>query len=200
MARYKTKKYDDIKVMTPPGRLSFPALFKMRAFENQEPKYSCMLIFDNDADLKEMKLKAKKLATEYFGGKIPKNAKSPFRDHEDMCSGATDPSMYDGFEGCTFVRFSSTKPIGIVDENAEDVIDQNEAYPGRWARVVAVPFCYDVTGNKGVAFGLRSVQLLDHDERIDGGGTCKSDFEPVEIKGKKPVNDDDDDGDDDCGW
>ena len=180
----KTKKFDGLKVMSPKFRLSFPDLLKPRAFQGQDPKYSISMLFPPDADLSELKKKATEAAKEKWADKIPKNLNKPFRDASEL--------DYDGYEdGWILIRASSQNKPGIVDEDRIDVIDPGEIYPGRWARAILVPFAYDTAGNKGVSFGLRGVQLLDHDDQFGGGGFNSDDFDTGD-KPKKDVAEDDD--------
>lgn len=181
----KTKKFDGLQVMTPKFRLSFPDLLKPRAFQGQEPKYGCAMLFPPDADLKEMKKKATLAAREKWGDKIPKKLKTPFRDATEL--------DYDGYdEGWILVRATSQSKPGLVDENLDDVIDPGEIYPGRWARAILVPAGYETAGNKGVTFYVNGIQLLDHDDQFGGGGFNKNDFDTESDDSETSLDNNDD--------
>jgi hypothetical protein len=161
------KKFDGLKIFTPEFRISFPALLKPRASKKGDPKYEVVMVFPKSTDLGEMKAVAKEAAREKYGDDLPRNFVKPFRD-------GADSDWHD--DDTIFVRASTTRQPGLVDENVQKVIDPSEIYSGRWAQATVVPFCYDVDGNKGVTFGLRNIQLLDHADRFDGGASAESDF------------------------
>ena len=174
------KEFAGLKMMTPKFRMSFPYLLKPRAMDSDtEPKYSVVMLFPDDADLKELKSKAKAAAKEKFGK--DKGVKLPFNDQ-----GEKDLEGYE--EGCIYATATSAQKPGVVDENVEDVIDPGEIYPGRWARATIVAYAWTFGKKKGVSFGLRNIQLLDHDDNLAGGAGAKSDFSDEE---------DDDEADDD---
>ena len=76
--------------------------------------------------------------------------------------------VYKGYANTTVVntkRQAKLKPPVVVGPNPNiPITDEEEVYGGRWARAQVNAFAYDVGGNKGVAFGLNMIQLLDHDE------------------------------------
>lgn len=160
--------------------MSFPHLLKPRAIDaKSEPKYSVVMLFPDDADLKEMKQKAKEAAKEKFGS--TKGIIMPFNDQ-----GEKDLEGYE--EGCICVTATSPQKVGVVDEDVSDVIDPSEIYPGRWAQATVVAFGWTYgKSKKGVSFGLRNIQLLDHDDNLGGGASASSDF------GDDEEDDDDDD-------
>lgn len=162
------KKFAGLKVMTPKFRMSFPHLFKPHSMDNKnEPKYSVVMLFPEGEELKEMKKVAKQCSKENFSGE--KGIQMPFNDQ-----GEKD---YEGYEpGCLMVAATSPMKPGVVDDNVEDVIDPGEVYPGRWARATVQPFAWTFGKKKGVSFGLRNIQLLDHDDNLAGGASAQSDF------------------------
>lgn len=167
-----------------------------------EPKYGLALFFDESTDLKEMKTIALNKAVEAFGP----NAKSliqkgkinwPFADTADM----DDPSPPFDQPGCV-VNFKSADKPGIVDENADPIMDKSEVYSGMEARVSCRCFTYD-NESKGVSFALVNVQKLGDGERLSGNPSAEDDFgdAPSTNKGKpaakgKPRRAADDDVDD----
>ena len=170
--------------MTPEFRVSFPHVFTANQYENNDPKFSVVMLFDKGTSLKKLKKLVEEAAAEKWPKGKPKNFRSPFRDGDDK-----DPMM-DGYEGCIYVTASSKQRPGVVDQDVQKIIDEDEFYAGCYARATVTAYAYDVSGNKGVAFGLQNVQKLRDGERFSGRSAAEDDFEAVE-------RDDDEDFDDD---
>lgn len=162
------------KCMTPEFRVSFPQVFEPKGFEGQEPKYSCVMLFDKKTDLAPLKEAAFNAAKEKFGekGKWPKNFKLPFRDGDEKADSK-------GYAGTIFVTASSKKRPGIVDQKLNDILDKEELYAGCYARAVLIAFAYDVSGNKGVSFSLQHIQKLRDGEKFSGGKSARDEFTAV---------------------
>lgn len=179
-----------VKVMTPRFRVSFPNVFEAKAImEGQDPKYSVSMLFDNDADLSEMKAAAKKAIKAKWGDKKPSGLRSPFRNGEEK-------KQFEGYdENVTFVTASSKQKPGLVDQKLQDIIDREDFYAGCYARATLLAFPYDTMGNKGVSFLLSNIQKLEEGEPISGKTKAADDFDAI------ASNDDDFDveenGDDD---
>ena len=153
-----------------------------------DPKYQITLIFDEDTDIKAMKRAAQEAGIEKFGHKFPELVKKgkmnwPFVDNEDKVD--DDDNPIPGFEnpGCS-VGFKSKDKPGIVDADAEPIMDKSEIYDGMRARVSCRPFAYD-NESKGVAFYLINVQKLADGDRLSGDPAAEDDFKAA--KGKKPA-------------
>lgn len=190
MSTDKQKSIEKKKVMTPEFRLSFPALFKPKAFEQQEPKFSIVMLFDKKkADLTKMKQAVAFAASEKWGAKEkwPKNLRLPFRDgdeKEDM----------EGYKGHTFVSASSKQKPGLVDYPDRNPIDEtdNKAYAGCYARATLIAFAYDKRGNRGVSFSLQNVQILRDGKPFSGRKNAEDefndDFEIENLESEDPEN------------
>lgn len=162
------------KVMTPEFRVSFPHVFKAQKPMNEgaEPKYGISMLFPKGADLSKLKAIAKEAIQEKWGDKPPKNLRSPFRDQGEK--------EYSGYEeGAIFVNATSKMKPGIVDRNREDIISEEDFYAGCYARATIRAFAYDVSGNRGVGFGLQNLQKLRDGEPLGGRTSPQSDFEDV---------------------
>lgn len=59
-------------------------------------------------------------------------------------------------------------------------LGKNEIKSGDYARVQVAAYGFDVTANKGVAFGLRAIQKLRDGEALGGGGVDYGAFEDEE--------------------
>lgn len=184
-------------LLTPRGRVSFPNVYVPTAMEEGKPKkYSVTLLFwpanmddGQKALLVKMKEEAQKVAMERFGcrlGEKPggkgKPLASPFH------KGSEKPDYYD--DDCYFVKFSSRRRPAVVNGQKDDIPeDSADFYAGCWAHLSYTVYAYDVSGNRGVAFGLRNIQKTQDDEAFDGSTTADEDFDVVS-EGK--VTDDDD--------
>lgn len=198
MSTDKNKSIEKKKVMTPEFRLSFPALHKPKSFENQEPKFSIVMLFDKKkADLSKLKAAVAFAAQEKWGPKEkwPKQLRMPFRDgdeKEDM----------EGYKGHTYVSASSKQKPGLVDYPNRNPIDEsdNKAYAGCYARATLIAFAYDKAGNRGVSFSLQNVQILRDGKPFSGRKAAEDefndDFEVENLESESPENyeSSDDDG------
>lgn len=75
---------------------------------------------------------------------------------------------------------SKTRP-GMVDKDLNAIIETGVIKSGDYARVSLNAYCYDVSGNRGVSFGLNNVQKLADGEALGGGRSrAEDDFTAVE--------------------
>lgn len=173
------------KVKTPVFRVSFPQVFEAKSFNNGEPKYSVVMIFDKKADLREMKRILKEAAHERFGAKLPPNLKDAFRDGKEK-------AHLQGYgEDVVFCTASSKQRPGLVDQKVQPIVDRDEFYAGCYARATVSAFAYDTNGNKGVSFGLNNIQKVRDGERFDGRTDATDDFEEVDVVGEAGKEDSD---------
>src|SRR4051812_19269134 len=171
------------KVRTPIFRVSFPQVFEPKAFNDGEPKYSVVMLFDSKADLREMKACLQEAAKEKWGTKMPSGLRSAFRD------GKEKEALQGYGEGVTFCSASSKQRPGLVDQAVQPIIDRGEFYAGCYARATVTAFAYDQKGNKGVSFGLHNLQKIRDGERFDGRTAAEDDFEAVDVVGEATEKD-----------
>lgn len=189
-------------VTTPKFRVSFPALFKAKAFQNQEPKYSIVMLFDKDsADLTAMKKAVFAAATERWGAKEkwPKNLRLPFRD------GDAEKGDQPGYENTTFVTATSKQRPMVVDQKRNPISEEDDTiYAGCYARAHINAFAYPKEGVKGISpgvtFGLNSVQKLADGERFSGRKKIEDVFDAVEEEVDDESNFGSDNADDELGF
>ena len=164
------------KITTPPFRISFPEVFKAKAFEEgQDPKFSCMMCFPKDTtDMSELKAEIKRVAQEKWGKKRPKKFMQPIKDGADL--------DLDGMENFWTVRASSNRKPGIVDKNLNLITEEEaeEVYAGAWFRATINAFVFDRQTNKGVSFGLNNLQKIKDDESFVGSVKPQDDFDEIE--------------------
>lgn len=167
---------EDLKVITGKVRLGYPHLFKAKAQEEGEPKFSAELLIPK-ADTKTVaKIRAAQNAAaqsekgrKLLGDAAPTfgSEKFPHKKFTDTLRDGDDPDENDGHPeraGHWFisVRSSAQYKPGIVDKNRDTVFDESQVYGGVWARVSMAAFAFDTKGKKGVSFGLNNVQVLGY--------------------------------------
>ena len=171
---------DNLKVVTPVARLSFPSLFKATkpkgAPAEQEPKYGCTLLFEEGEDLTALKRAAAQAIKDKWGDEKPKDLRLPFRDQ-----GEKD---YDGYEdGAIFITASSKQRPGVVDGKLNRIEDEEDIYPGCFVRASVRAFAYGGKGTgfkPGVSFGLQNIQKVKDGEQLGGRMKPEDEFEKVE--------------------
>ena len=171
------------RIVTGKVRLSFPNLFKPRAItEGQDPKFSVMLLIpkDDKDTLKSIRAAEaealKQGIASKFGGKKPANLKTTILHDADEDGTAED---YPERKGMLYMSVSAntSNPPGVVDRQAQPILDESEVYSGVYARASITAFAYDVSGNKGISFGLNNVQVLGGGDRLAGGPRAEDEFE-----------------------
>ena len=185
-----------MRVITPEAILSYPNLFEPRAItEGATPKYSASLVFPEDADLSELEKAAAKVLKEKFGKKADALLKKVVArrngentEGELKANGLRWPIRTDndskGYpEGSRFFGARSERAPQIVtaipDENGRPskLEDRSKVYPGVIVRASLDAYAYDVSGNRGVTFGLGNIQILRDGERLDSKVNAEAEFE-----------------------
>ena len=163
-------------ILTPKCRITWPHLMipqDNKLNPGAGKSYSLGILIPPGCDISLLKEDAKKAAIAKFGNNIPQNLRLPFQD--PIAKKLTD------FAGWTYIVASTKESRGrpsCANSNGQAIeATPEEAYGGRWACVSVKAWAYDKAGNRGVSFGLQSVQLLDHDEPIAGGGRINAEEE-----------------------
>lgn len=199
VAKKKKSKYDmsglkGFKVTTPSFVTSFPRLEKPEAYqEGSKPAYSLVALFDEGADLTEMRKCVTRAKVEAFGkdkALWPKEIQTPWRDGNER-------DDVDGYEGKTYATFRTyNKPL-IIDRNREKIEDFSEIYPGVIGRASIVVKATESAGKYYISFYLQGFQKIKDGERLGGGASVK-DFGDIEDEDDDGIDYDDDvDTDDD---
>lgn len=193
------------RIHTPEGIAAYVNVFVPRQRTDRkgnpqgEPKYGLALFFrrDQEDELQEMMDIAEAKAKEAFGPKAMDLVRKgkinwPFADTEDMDE-AKPPFDQPGWS----VNFKTTDKPGIVDADAEPIMEKSEVYSGMVARVSCRCFTYD-NESKGVAFALVNVQKIDDGERMSGNPSAEDDFGAAKSSSRKsaPKRSRDEDEDD----
>lgn len=176
------KKKDPTRLVTPEGRISFPKVYKPEAYEDQEPKYSCVLLISKKADMTPFKkaIHAAKLKTwgtdESKWPKVP----SPLRDGDEK-------EDLDGYAGHYFLTASNKQRPAIVDRNLAPISeDSGDFYAGCYGRLAIRAYAWEFKGKngavmkRGVSFALDHVQKLRDGEPFSGKPKVEDVFDSVE--------------------
>jgi Enterobacter phage Enc34, ssDNA-binding protein len=172
MSKYTTSWYNTktSEYHTPRCRMVYPHLQEPRGIkgdENSKPKYSVLLLVPKGANIDVLH---KLLADTMKEKKIVKQKHPPIvltKEKDKLLD------LADAFPYCITVSATPQFPPVIFSNDAvrlkpED-IKLGEIYGGRYCVATLNAYGYSVAGNKGVSFGLRRIQLLDHGEQIGGG-------------------------------
>lgn len=174
----------ETKVVTGKVRINFPHLFEAHTnFEDQEPKFSCMILIPKTDKLTIKALReAEKAATEEatqnkWGGKTPRNLHSIIKDADEDGTAEDYPER----EGCLYFTASSKTAPHVVDKRVNPILDQSEVYSGVYAKVSLRAYGYSVGRNKaGVTYGLNGVQVVAHGEPLGGRSRAEDDFSEMD--------------------
>lgn len=180
----KSTGIDKKKCVTHEFRVSFPAVFQPKSFQNQEAKYSVVMLFPKNVDLAKpangqknsLKHAAFNAAAEKWGAdkaKWPKNLRMPFRDGDEKAD-------TQGYEGHVFVSASSKIQPGLVDQSLRPMLNERDFYAGCYARAEVIAFAYDQMGNRGVGFSLQNIQKLRDGDPFSGRKDPSTVFDAVE--------------------
>jgi hypothetical protein len=176
--------------------MSYPHLVQPQQFEPEKPgdpppppRYNCVGIISPEQqktpEFKRMQEEAIKARDSFFKGERPRGLRNPFRKCEDMWK--TDPETgklipEPGYmAGGLFISLNAgTEKPDCRDQKMKEVTSASVLYAGCKFRAVVRPYGYDRRGNKGVAFGLQTLQKIGEGENIAGRVNAADYFEPVE--------------------
>ena len=166
------------ELVTPPVRLSFPALFEPKpvAKGSDDEKYQASLLLPPDLDMKPFMDAIVAAAKEKWGGNLPK-----FPAKNNPIKSCDDKELAGYDEGWHYINTKSNYPPTVVDQRRQEIIDPTRIFAGCWCRFHINAYAYDhPVGGKGVSFGLNAVQLVREDARLDGRRDATELFDDVE--------------------
>ena len=175
----KGKMLSSIKFRTPVFRVSFPALFEPKSFEDGPPVYSVTTLFDADADLSVFEKAVKGVIQDKLNGKRPKKLKvTEIQDGDDIEKKNGDPR--EECQGKRVIQLRSKRKPVIVDNYREPITDPEEVYGGCYATAIVQAFYWDNKFGSGVSFDLVALQKIKNGEPFVGSQFAKDDFEEYE--------------------
>ncbi len=171
------KLINDTKVITNEVRFSYTYVFTPKEDkEGKEKKYSTSLLIDkNDTEtlgkIKKAIENAKKIGVAKFGGKVPKDLKTPLRDGDE------EREDDENYKGCYFLNANCKTKPGILDKKSKLAItDSTEFYSGCYGCASITFYAYNTNGNKGIACGLNNILKTRDGECLGGRSRAEDDF------------------------
>ena len=163
------------KVVTKRVRFSYVNVWKPTAVEEgQEKKYNTsILIPKKDTATIEKIEQAIETELEILKGK--NNGKIPKKWHNPLKDGDEEYPEDENYHGMMYLRAASKTQPGIVDENRDPILNQDEFYSGCWGRASLNFYVFNLDMNKGVGVGLNHVQKLEEGEHLGGGRSSAED-------------------------
>lgn len=179
MSEVKKPEPNPCRVITPLARLSYPNLFIATAVkEGDDKKFGCELIFAPGTDLSALKKACGAALAKKWPTDRPKKLRSPFRDGPEEREGKVG---YDQ-EGSVFIGARcKDKPEIVIGREKLPCEDPSKVYGGCYVMASVTAFCYDHTGNKGVAFALNSIWKIKDGEPLGTRRDAQADFGDVDI-------------------
>lgn len=167
------------KLVTGEVRLSYANVWEPQATKNDDgsegkPKYSATLLIPK-SDTRTLALihAAQHAAIEDLlgvgkggkDGKLPPGWKNTLRDGDEEKDLEESPE----YAGMMFMSTSANdnRPPGIVNAQAQPILDQSEVYSGCYIKAQIRSYTYDIKG-KGVSFGLLNLQKVRDGEPLGG--------------------------------
>ncbi len=147
----KAPKYPQI--ITPECRLSFPSLFKKRAFEEgKTEKYEITMLFSKKTDLKALRSLIESEAMKKFG--TTKGVKMPILDGDNKGGDAAEQ-----YEGHYYAHAKSQYNVAVIDKDRNDLTEE-DVYAGCYGKVSIAVKAEEYTDPKTKKVMSKYVKLL----------------------------------------
>jgi hypothetical protein len=209
-----TKKEDRVSLITPEARLSYPALFKARKVNQNDPnekeKFSAQLLFRvaetpkskelgekviaQDPQWLKMKQAVVDLFIKNLGAdwqeklKLRKGDGSPMYRSPFRDGNAPEKKDVEGYgPGVIFITASSLYKPGVIRQNKEEIMNPQDIQGGYYVRAEIHPYWYSTKGNQGVTFGLDNVQLVREGQPFSGRKKAEDVFDAIDQPAGAPV-------------
>jgi len=169
-----------------PCRASYVNVFKSRVNDlSGDSEFSMQILIPkkDKATVKLIKEAMKVAAADKFKDKIPKKMWNPLRDGDKEGVGGVPEDVEPGSEPYGkhyFMNIKNKRKPQVVDQNKQHVIDPDSFVSGDYCRVHINAFGFDTKGNKGVSFGLNSIQIVKKGEPLDGRVAAEKVFDEIE--------------------
>ena len=181
MSNNTNKVNNPMKVITGPDtRWSYANVWEPKSINGGTPKYSVSLIIPKSDTKTVTKLKAAIEAAYHEGeSKLKGNGKTvpplaaiktPMRDGD--VERPDDPAYANAY----FINANSATAPGIVDADRNPVITRSEVYSGVYGRASIKLYAFNSSGDKGIACGWNSLQLIRVGEPLGGKTSAENDF------------------------
>lgn len=179
-----------MNITLPNVRLSYPNLFRAKAFsaprpgeQPPKPKFSAAALIDKKTQASLIKLiqdGQKSVAEEKWGvGKVPKAVKYCLRD-------GSEKDDIDGYgAGIMFLNASSDKPVPVVNRDLSALSEASgKPYAGCYVVMLIRLWAQDNQSGKRVNAALRVVQFAKDGEPFgEGAVNIEKELKPIEDEG-----------------
>lgn len=167
-------------LILPAGIASYANLLEPRADQTGKMKFSVSVLIAKarSKELDQLRAVALEVATAKWGVKgkaYLENQKYPLIKDGDLKKddeGKVDPV----YKGMLVISTRTDRKPGVIDAAKQPVFTDEDIYSGCLIRVSGNVFAYEVSGNKGVSFGLNNVQVLRKGTRLDGRKAAEDEF------------------------
>lgn len=185
------KPKNQLRLVIPLGRLSYPSLFQPTAMKGGKPKFSATILMnkkEHAAVIKQLEQFIERATLDKFQKAMKfKTDNICLHDGNDKLEkeGYGDDVMY-------LVAKSDTRPA-VVDQNHAPLTEQDgKIYGGCYvdASVEIYAYHHKESGSKGVSAQLRAIRFRKDGQSFGGGGPvdAEKEFESVEAGDDDPNN------------
>lgn len=179
--------YSTDPILTPVGRVSWPALAK----PDDNGKYGLTMIFDSEADLKKLKAMVVECIKGEWGDKYkPAQLSLPFKNGNDKIN--DEGNVWPEYEDCTLATMGTKYAVTVLNPAKKPIPTaqlEAEVYGGCYciAQVNAYAWEYTEKGKvmkRGVSLGLMNLMKVRDGERLGGGKRISAEdaFADVEVE------------------
>lgn len=180
------KKKDPARVLLKNVRLSYPSIYKAKAFGGSdgdgqgEPKFSAVGLMDPETKIGKANIEKLEDAIDYVkkatwpkGAPKFSPAKVCLKDSEDL------EEMKDGYDGMMYVTASNGKKPRILDIDGQDVREGDEGapYAGCYVDMIVRVWGQDNKYGKRINASLEGVKFRDDGEAFGAAPIDANDFE-----------------------
>lgn len=173
-------------------RISYPALFKPKAYKadkDKAPKFSLDCILDprkNAKDIEKLEDAIDEIIEEAFKGKKPKGMRVLIKDGNDKTD--DDDVVKVGYEDMLYIKASSTKRIPVVDRDLSPLTeDDNKPYGGCYCNVSIRLYAQDNDYGRHVNCQLRAVQFVADGKPFgDAAVDVEKEFKRIDDDDERP--------------
>lgn len=179
--------YSTDPILTPVGRVSWPALAK----PDDNGKYGLTMIFDSEADLKKLKALVDECIKGEWGDKYkPAQLSLPFKNGNDKTD--DEGNVRPEYKDCTLATMGTKYAVTVLNPAKKPIPTaqlEAEVYGGCYciAQVNAYAWEYTEKGKvmkRGVSLGLMNLMKVRDGERLGGGKRISAEdaFADVEVE------------------
>lgn len=164
---FKEKK--DGSLETPMFRVTFPHVIT----PNEDGKYGLGMIFEKDTDFKILDALVDETIVAKWGKKPPRGLMLPVLDGDD--------SNRPEYEGMMYINAKSGKyKPGLCDAKRQEITNEEEFYPGCYARGVITCYAWSFKGKAGVSVSVRNIQKCQDGEPLISRVRADDDFDDLD--------------------